>query len=157
MMFTTFSLAGSLYLVGVGLVLFIKPQIMFTPDGDWKEFGIGQHKDRYTPFPFWLFCLIWAIVAYIIVVLMEPYTFGTYPGNMNAPLSSALVSSAYLSNASVPKGNNGSNIRNRNTNTDSDSDAAVELPKGYYVLNKKATRLSGVPKYVYLGPQEPEN
>ena len=32
---------------------------------------------------------------------------------------------------------------------------AVELPKGYYVLNKKATKLSGVPKYVYLGPEQP--
>jgi hypothetical protein len=34
-----------------------------------------------------------------------------------------------------------------------DSGEAVELPKGYYVLNKKATKLSGVPKYVYLGPE----
>ena len=31
----------------------------------------------------------------------------------------------------------------------------VTLPKGYYVLNKKATKLSGVPKYVYLGAEEP--
>jgi hypothetical protein len=32
----------------------------------------------------------------------------------------------------------------------------VELPKGYYVLNNKATRLAGVPKYVYLGEEMPE-
>jgi hypothetical protein len=29
------------------------------------------------------------------------------------------------------------------------------LPKGYYVLNKKASRLAGAPKYVYLGEEEP--
>jgi len=33
----------------------------------------------------------------------------------------------------------------------------VELPKGYYVLNNKATKLSGVPKYVYLGEENPNN
>ena len=34
--------------------------------------------------------------------------------------------------------------------------APVELPKGYYVLNNKATKLAGVPKYVYLGEDVPE-
>jgi len=28
------------------------------------------------------------------------------------------------------------------------------LKKGYYVLNKKASRLAGTPKYVYLGEEE---
>jgi hypothetical protein len=38
---------------------------------------------------------------------------------------------------------------------DDELDAPSDLPKGYYVLNKKATKLSGVPKYVYLGSEEP--
>jgi hypothetical protein len=29
------------------------------------------------------------------------------------------------------------------------------LPKGYYVLNKKASRLAGTPKYVFMGEEEP--
>ena len=37
-----------------------------------------------------------------------------------------------------------------------DMSKPVELPKGYYVLNNKATRLAGVPKYVYLGEEMPE-
>ena len=37
-----------------------------------------------------------------------------------------------------------------------EDDGAVELPKGYYMLNKKATKLAGVPKYVYLGTEPPE-
>jgi hypothetical protein len=150
-MFTTFSLAGSLYLVGVGLVLLAKPALMFSPDGDWKEFGIGQDQQRYTPFPFWLFCLVWALVAYFIIVSMEPQIFG--PGaNALAPLP---LAAAAINAYNVPRRNNGSN--RKNNVSDSDSDAGVELPKGYYVLNKKATRLSGVPKYVYLGPEEPQN
>ena len=150
-MFTTFSLAGSLYLVGVGLVLLAKPSLMFSPDGDWKEFGIGQDQERYTPFPFWLFCLVWALVAYFIIVSMEPYIFG--PGaNALAPLP---VAAAAINAYNVPRRNNGAN--RKNNVSDSDSDAGVELPKGYYVLNKKATRLSGVPKYVYLGPEEPQD
>lgn len=150
-MFTTFSLAGSLYLVGVGLVLLAKPSLMFSPDGDWKEFGIGQDQQRYTPFPFWLFCLVWALVAYFIIVSMEPQIFG--PGtNALAPLP---LAAAAINAYNVPMRNNGSN--RKNNVSDSDSDAGVELPKGYYVLNKKATRLSGVPKYVYLGPEEPQD
>ncbi len=31
----------------------------------------------------------------------------------------------------------------------------VGLPKGYYVLNKKASRIAGTPKYIYLGEEEP--
>ena len=150
-MFTTFSLAGSLYLVGVGLVLLAKPALMFSPDGDWKEFGIGQDQQRYTPFPFWLFCLVWALVAYFIIVSMEPQIFG--PGaNALTPLP---LAAAAINAYNVPRRNNGSN--RKNNVSDSDSDAGVELPKGYYVLNKKATRLSGVPKYVYLGPEEPQD
>ena len=149
-MFTTFSLAGSLYLVGVGLVLLAKPSLMFSPDGDWKEFGIGQDQQRYTPFPFWLFCLVWALVAYFIIVSMEPQIFGSGANALTPlPLAAAAIN-AY----NVPRRNNGSN--RKNNVSDSDSDAGVELPKGYYVLNKKATRLSGVPKYVYLGPEEPQ-
>lgn len=153
----TFALAGSIYLVGVGIVLLIKPSLMFTPDGDWKEFGIGQREDRYTPFPFWLFCLVWAIVAYFVVLVVEPYLFPQISRNAYGvePLPPPNVEENIV------------NSRKRNNNRrkpvleevveDLEVDEAMELPKGYYVLNKKATRLSGVPKYVYLGPEEPSS
>ena len=150
-MITTFSLAGAIYLVGVGIVLLLKPSFMFTPDGDWKEFGIGQREDRHTPFPFWIFCLVWALISYILVLLMEPYLFTPVitPITPLGPVTAAAISSLY----NTP--NNRGRSKNIAPPADSDSDSAVELPKGYYVLNKKATRLSGVPKYVYLGPTEP--
>lgn len=141
----TFAIAGGMYLVGVGIVLMIKPSLMFTPDGDWKEFGIGQREDRYTPFPFWLFCLIWAITCYFFILILEPYIFPE-------------VSREVYKVDPLPVKKN---TRRRQpmieefVDDDLEVDEAMELPKGYYVLNKKASRLSGVPKYVYLGPEEP--
>lgn len=148
----TFIIAGALYLIGVGVVLVVRPSSMFTPDGNWKEFGIGQREDRYTPFPFWLFCLVWALIAYVSVLLVYSYIL---------PSEETIYENNLRTNR----------YKNKNINRrpkyqapmlEDDMDVledgleeAVELPKGYYVLNKKATKLSGVPKYVYLGPEEP--
>lgn len=121
--------AGILYMLGVAVVLFLKPTIMFTPDGTWKEFGIGKGTEEYTTFPFWMFCLVWAFLAFTIIVFLEP----------SAP--SAASASGVMASAQ-------SYVETHDLNQ-------PELPKGYYVLNKKATALSGIPKYVYLGPEEP--
>lgn len=98
---------------------------MFTPDGRWKEFGIGKGTEKYTTFPFWMFCLVWAFISFSLILFLEPTSHPV--GNV----------SVHLNESVEPQ--------------------TVELPKGYYVLNKKATTLSGVPKYVYLGPEEPSN
>ena len=117
--------AGVFYLLGVGAVLFIKPTLMFTPDGQWKEFGI-EKGDEYTMCPFWLFCIVWALVSYFLVIAVYKED-----GDVPIPI-----------------------INNRRT--EPDMSKPVELPKGYYVLNNKATRLAGVPKYVYLGEEAPD-
>jgi hypothetical protein len=133
----TFVIAGIIYLLGIALVLFIKPNLMFTPDGQWKEFGIGQREDRYSPFPFWLFCFVWAIISYMLVVLIT---------NLLEPKNSY--------NDSIKRRNNTPSAEFDDDMYDFDGDVK-KLPKGYYVLNKKATRLSGIPKYVFLGENEP--
>jgi hypothetical protein len=79
----TFIVSGALYLVGVAVVLVVKTSFMFTPYGNWKEFGIGQSEARYTTFPFWLFCLVWAVVSYIIVLLTLPLIIDTEPVEAN--------------------------------------------------------------------------
>ena len=43
---------------------------MFSKDGNWKEFGIGRSKERYTWMPFWLFAILWAILSYTIVLVI---------------------------------------------------------------------------------------
>ncbi len=116
---------------------------MFTPDGNWKEFGIGKNEGRYTPFTFWLFCLVWAFMSYITVLLISPL-FVKPEYEMEMP----------------------SRVRRNKQNIvyNDDSDLVFEdeipdntnvLPRGYYVLNRKASQMAGVPKYVYLGEEEP--
>ena len=107
------------------MLLAIRPSYMFTPDGQWKEFGI-EKGDEYTMCPFWLFCIVWALVSYFLVIAV-------YKEDGDVPLPI---------------------INNRRT--EPDMSKPVELPKGYYVLNNKATRLAGVPKYVYLGEEAPD-
>ena len=141
----TFIAAGVVYLLGVGAVLFIKPTLMFTPDGQWKEFGIGQNPERYSPFPFWLFCLTWAIISYLLILLLTPLKdvnlkLRKNNSSINLPTTRPKMNEAELD---VDYAENG------------EADETFELPKGYYVLNKRATKLAGVPKYVYIGAEQP--
>jgi hypothetical protein len=119
----TLLLAGIVYLLGIAIVLAVRPQYMFTPDGLWKEFGI-EKGDEYTLCPFWLFCIVWGCVSYFLVLALYKEDTDV---QMNMPVQNTV-----------------------------DMSKPVELPKGYYVLNNKATRLAGVPKYVYLGEEMPE-
>ena len=63
--------AGLLYLTGIAIVLVLKPQLMFREDGHWKEFGIGRDSESFTPFPFWLFTIVWSLIAYVFVLFIE--------------------------------------------------------------------------------------
>ncbi len=119
--------AGLVYLTGIAVLLLLKPQFMFREDGRWKEFGIGRDPAYFTHFPFWLFTVVWAIIAYTGVVFIEDlYTTDMVPRNSR----------------SVPR-----NMKQ--------ASPVQELIPGYYMLNEGATGRNGVPRYVYLGPEEP--
>ena len=142
----TFIISGALYLVGVAVVLVSKPSFMFTPDGTWKEFGIGQDPSRYTNFPFWLFCLVWAVLSYIIVLVCLPL------------LVDDAVNVENVENVNfkkVKRNNRKPIVEDSDLVFDDELEGAKGLAKGYYVLNKKASRLAGAPKYVYLGEEQP--
>ena len=124
---------GLLYLTGIAVVLVLKPQYMFREDGRWKEFGIGRDPKNFTYIPFWLFSIIWAIISYVLVALLEEALFGEPSYQDEVPISR---------NRNRP-----SNKRNNSPN--------VELTPGYYMLNESSTGRNGVPRYVYLGPDEP--
>jgi hypothetical protein len=64
-----------LYLLGVVLILYIKPELMFDKKGVWKEFGFSK-SENHTWFPFWLFCILWAFISYFIM----NYIFGSNGG-----------------------------------------------------------------------------
>jgi hypothetical protein len=123
--------SGIVYLAGVATLLMLRPSFMFTPDGVWKEFGIGRNPETHTWMPFWLFCILWALLSYIFVVLLADA--GILPGLW---VSHVEVESP----APRVKGVN----------------AAAKGPKpGYYMLNTEGTGIEGVPKYIYLGPAAP--
>jgi Zn-dependent protease with chaperone function len=71
----TFLTAGFLYLIGVSVILLVKPSTMFMPNGDWKEFGIGRNPATHTWMPVWLFMFLWAMVSYIIALIIENIFF----------------------------------------------------------------------------------
>ena len=118
-------LSGLVYLTGIAVVLFIRPRLMFTEKGVWKEFGIGRDMNSYTWFPFWLFCITWAFFSYFIVVLFVP----THPSvKMDAP-------PAFARNKKVKY--------------------VEKIKPGYYMLNTEGSGIDGVPKYIYLGAEAP--
>ena len=59
--------ALGIYIVGVACVLYMRPGIMFRESG-WKEFGLSN-THAYTVFPFWLFAVVWAILAYTLATM----------------------------------------------------------------------------------------
>lgn len=142
----TFIFAGAVYLIGVAVVLVIRPESMFDASGNWLEFGIGKPANKFTPFPFWMFCLTWALVSYAIVLILCRVAYPGSETTMTMPMmaNSAAAAAAIIPLTPVPRNAAAAAV-----------ESAVELPKGYYVLNRKATKLSGTPKYVYLGTEQP--
>lgn len=132
--------AGLVYLTGIAIVVLIKPQFMFREDGRWKEFGIGRDPASFTHFPFWLFAIIWSVLAYVIVVFLEDALYPKYS-------TEEVVPQPLVKNSTKSR-----NVRNNSLVAPVNSQ---ELVPGYYMLNEGATGRNGVPRYVYLGPEEP--
>lgn len=129
--------SGILYLVGVAILLLMRPSFMFTVDGVWKEFGIGRNPETHTWLPFWLFCILWAIVSYILVV-----TFA----------EAGLLPGLWVSHVEVEA----PAARGRAASITAATQVSAKGPKpGYYMLNTEGSGIEGVPKYIYLGPAAP--
>ena len=123
--------AGLLYLLGIAVILALKPTLMFSKDGAWKEFGIGRSRERYTWLPFWLFAVMWAILSYLLVLIVT----ATAPvERADKPMKAAVQPAMQPAMQPAPEG---------------------EMKKGYYILDTNETMKRGVPKYIYLGPEAP--
>lgn len=147
---------------------------MFHSDGRWKEFGLNGGEA--SPFPFWMFCLSWAVVSFLLGRALVP----------DQEISWFRAASTAAAVTSVP---HTLTTRFANTLTEEEEEeietppprrkkraapapsrsappAPAPLPPleeesapaarpGYYRLNKNATRRDGVPRYVYIGPELP--
>ncbi len=136
--------SGLLYLVGISVVLYFKPTIMFNSDGEWKEFGLGRHPDRYTWLPFWLFAILWAILSYLIVLtLSSPSSNSLFVDTTELSIPQEDLEPENVSTKALS-----SSIKKAPSNTE-------EMKKGYYILDVNETTRRGIPKYIYLGPEAP--
>jgi hypothetical protein len=131
------AVAFAIYILGIALVLYFRPALMFRPGGSWKEFGIGR-GENHSVFPFWLFAVFWAFISYGLgLVIMsqfamialssfpEPSMQQVAPPAMQ-PVARPVSSMLGLQQNSVP---------------------------GYYVLQNTSQTAS--PQYVYYGTEPP--
>lgn len=140
--------SGLLYLVGISIVLILKPELMFTKDGSWKEFGLGRNKHKYTWMPFWLFAISWAIVSYVIVLVIASATGIAGVSNVtDIPVQSELIDPENISYKSMAPASMGNSKKRINGTND--------MKPGYYILDSNETMKRGIPKYIFLGPEAP--
>ena len=140
--------AFGLYIIGVAIILFIRPTSMFHVEtGTWKEFGMSRSAN-YTLFPFWMFTVVWAFLSYTLAAIgslafgnfvlqtfsLEPSDDGIeIPKNLATPITKVKVPKLPVAAAAAAA-------------------AAPGATPGYYVLE---TPKAGPPKYVYFGLSPP--
>ena len=150
--------AISFYVVGIAIVLYIRPEFMFQPGGMWKEFGL--ERSDHTVFPFWMFAILWAIFSYALATLLSLFFSSIVLNATGAP--STQTPSANANNAanfiqpistayetSFPA----TNFAASNATTATATMPPPQPPKvpGYYMLNTSVPE----PRYVYYGPEPP--
>lgn len=147
----TLLLSGILYLIGVIVVLLIRPPIMFNENGHWKEFGIISTE--HTIFPFWMFCIVWGIISYMVSLLLV----GEFSNKTVAVVSGlgAVAPAVYESEPPedlVPVLPSKTRSKKKNTVTAAEGN----MKPGYYMLDTKELDRTGVPKYLYVGEEMSE-
>ena len=137
----TLLLAAILYLIGIIIILLLRPSLMFNDKGEWKEFGTIALD--HTIFPFWLFCIIWAIFSYVVSLLLVGEFKGTGPTLYEAETPEDLI-------PALPNKTKGMNIKNITKSMNSTNPHGNMKP-GYYMLDSKELKRTGIPKYLYVG------
>ncbi len=122
---------------------------MFAKDGTWKEFGLGRNKHKHTWMPFWLFAIMWAIISYIIILVIASSTgIGGVSNNIDVPVQNNLIEPNNVSmKAMSPVLPDNMPKRKPTSNND--------MKPGYYILDTNETMKKGIPKYIFLGPEAP--
>ena len=93
-------------------------------------------------FPFWMFCIAWAVFSYAIG--------RAFFGHSAALLATVAASRLSDDNAVEPLP----------VNVESGSsfaEASSPVKPGYYKLNSNASRKKGAPRYVYVGTELPDD
>jgi hypothetical protein len=144
-----------LYLLGIAVVLYLRPALMFRSDGRWKEFGI-QSIDT-TVFSFWMFCILWAVVAFAVTSFL--FSDGPVDSLKSAVTMASLTSRIHQtsplpisaeSDALTPIGNTSSSVMSSGATPV----VMEETKSGYYKLDDSMMK-KGIPRYIYVGAEIP--
>ena len=127
-----------LYLLGITIVLYMRPKQMFHHDGRWKEFGVNGIDTTWVPF--WLFCIVWAVVAYAIVRLL----YSEAPVEVVKPRAKPVEEP--LSPLPVPEAT---------ATPEQVKENSAQGKPGYYKLDEAVMKEKGVPRYIYVGEEKP--
>ena len=157
-------IAFGIYILGVSVILFIRPAFMFrASSGTWKEFGLGGGVDspNYTIFPFWMFAILWALVSYAMASMATLF-FGAATlrsilplptGDAGIPSQNAINDAVKNIATPISKAMATPTIRAEDVlNSVVNNTATATSSPGYYVLE---TPKVGLPKYVYFGATPP--
>jgi len=138
----TLLFAGILYLTGVVVILLLRPSLMFDEKGQWKEFGTISNE--HTIFPFWLFCIFWGAFSYCLTLF-----FISEPAGAVGAVVTAVAANSELPDGLVhplpPKKKSKSIAKTAINHGD--------MKPGYYILDTKEMKKTGIPKYTYVGPE----
>ena len=129
-----------IYLIGITVVLYFRPKLMFQDNGNWREFGLSNDT-KHTWFPFWLYCISSAFVSYALSYFIYS-------------LLDSKVSE--VTEVDVDTTETVSNVKTKTKNSRKNSNPS-EMKSGYYVLDKEAYETKGIPKYIFLGSEVPDN
>ena len=149
--------AFAIYLIGVGVVLYLRPTLMFGPGGVWREFGLSDDESC-TLFPFWLFAIVWAVMSYalasmIMIVVAGMTIQDEIPGFNGLEIISEPEEISPVSNSNnfkAPKMNK-INTSTNSINMKKSNTSNMNNKAGYYVLNTSKNE----PSYVYIGKEPP--
>jgi len=165
-------LAIVFYSMGLGVILYLRPAVMFNENGTWKEFGY-QRDSRYTIFPVWLFIITWAIISYVLSMVVSSYmvqlgslTAATgVAASFTEPASAAHTFATRMFSKNVPE-----EAESDSESVSSHEEEVITMPDppkkrrssrekekprpGYYVLEPEGGS-KGLRKYVYYGSSPP--
>lgn len=138
-----------IYLIGITAVLYFRPKLMFQDNGNWKEFGLSNDA-KHTWFPFWLYCVSSAFVSYALSYFVYSLLDTSVVDKVETKQHHDNVDDGDIENV----------VHTVNTKTKaktSRKNNASEMKSGYYVLDKEAYETKGIPKYIFLGSEVPDN
>lgn len=167
--------ALGIYIVGVAIVLYLRPSIMFR-SGGWKEFGLAN-TGNYTVFPFWMFTLLWAFLSYVLATMatvffsslalksspnmannfnIQPISSAVpvpaSPAPIAAPVSAPVPVPAALVTPTLSAPMSAAPVPAPLAAPVSAAPVSAPRAPGYYILTPSPTQQ---PQYVYYGPTPP--